>query len=144
LLRFLARDKQVEFLGTAADDQLPGLYRSAEVLALPSVERTCYGREIRVSELLGLVVLEAMASGTPVVASRIGGLPEVIDDGETGFLVPPGDVGALRERLEQILRDRELGQRLGANARAAVLERFTWDKVAERCINAYAELESNA
>jgi glycosyltransferase involved in cell wall biosynthesis len=144
LLRFLARDKQVEFLGTAADDQLPGLYRSAEVLALPSVERTCYGREIRVSELLGLVVLEAMASGTPVVASRIGGLPEVIDDGETGFLVPPGDVVALHDRLDQLLGDPRLARRLGANARAAVLERFTWAKVAERCIDAYAELESNA
>ena len=67
----------------------------ATVLALPSVERTCYGRHIPVSELLGLVALEAMASGTPVVASRIGGLAEVVVDGETGFLVPPGDTGAL-------------------------------------------------
>ena len=140
LLRFLARDRDVEFIGTATDDQLPALYRSAEVLALPSVERTCYGRAVRVSELLGLVALEAMASGTPVVASRIGGLPEVVDDGETGFLVPPGDVGALRERLDQILRDTSLGRRLGANARATALERFTWAKVAERCLTAYADL----
>jgi len=110
------------------------------VLALPSVERTCYGRAVRVSELLGLVVLEAMASGTPVVASRIGGLPEVVEDGVSGFLVPPGDVAALRERLAQILRDPALGRRLGANARAVVLERFTWAKVAERCLAAYADL----
>ncbi len=140
LLRFLARDSDVEFVGTAADEQLPALYRSAEVLALPSVERTCYGRAVRVSELLGLVVIEAMASGTPVVASRVGGLPEVIDDGETGFLVPPGDVRALRERLEQILRDPGLGRRIGANARQAVLERFTWVKVAQRCLVAYGDL----
>ncbi len=144
LLRFLARDRDVEFIGAAGDDQLPVLYRSAEVLALPSVERTCYGRAVRVSELLGLVVLEAMASGTPVVASRVGGLPEVIDDGETGFLVPPGDVGALRERLDQILCDPGLGRRLGANARATVLERFTWDKVAERCLNAYTNLATSS
>jgi glycosyltransferase involved in cell wall biosynthesis len=143
LLRDLARDRDVEFIGAVADAELPALYRSAEVLALPSVERTWYGREVRVSELLGLVALEAMASGTPVVASRIGGLPEVIEDGHTGFLVRPGDVAALHDRLERIVRDPALGRRLGVNARAAVLERFTWDKVAERCLTAYADLESN-
>ncbi|MCA1646444.1 MAG: glycosyltransferase family 4 protein [Chloroflexi bacterium] len=140
LLRYLARDRDVAFVGTASDVQLPPMYRSAEVLALPSVDETCYGRPVRVSELLGLVALEAMASGTPVVASRIGGLPEVIVDGETGFLVPPGDVDALRERLDQILRDPTLAQRLGANARARVLDRFTWARVAERCLAAYAAL----
>jgi starch synthase len=95
---------------------------------------------VRVSELLGLAVLEAMASGTPVVASRVGGLAEVVQDGETGFLVPSGDVGALRERLEQVLGDPGLARRLGANARQVVLERFTWDRVAERCLAAYSGL----
>jgi glycosyltransferase involved in cell wall biosynthesis len=140
LLRRLAGDQDVQFVGTAADAELPGLYRSASVMAMPSVERTCYGRAIRVSELLGLVALEAMASGTPVVASSVGGLPEVVEDGVTGFLVPPGDVRALRERLDQLLRDPSLAQRLGANARERVLERFTWARVAERCLAAYAHL----
>jgi glycosyltransferase involved in cell wall biosynthesis len=140
LLRFLARDRNIDFHGTASDAELPTLYRSAEVLALPSVERTCYGRTIHVSELLGLVALEAMASGTPVVASRVGGLSEVVADGETGFLTPPGDVAALRERLEQLLGDPILARRMGDNARALVLERFTWVKVAERCLDAYADL----
>jgi alpha-maltose-1-phosphate synthase len=101
------------------------------------VEQTCYGRTVRVSELLGLVALEAMASGTPVIASRVGGLAEVVQDGQTGFLVPPGDVSALRERLDQVLRDPTLAQRLGDNARALVLERFTWSQVAQRCLAAY-------
>jgi glycosyltransferase involved in cell wall biosynthesis len=140
LLRFLARDRNVDFLGTASDTDLPELYRSAQVLALPSVERTCYGRPVRVSELLGLVALEAMASGTPVVASRVGGLTEVVVDGETGFLTPPGDIPALRERLEQLLRDQHLARRMGDNARQRVLERFTWVKVAERCLDAYTDL----
>ena len=140
LLRFLARERQVTFLGAVADGELPAAYRSAVVLALPSVELTCYGRPVRVSELLGLAALEAMASGTPVVASRVGGLAEVILDGQTGFLVPPGDVGALRERLAQVLGDPSLARRLGANARELVLERFTWAKVAERCLAAYATM----
>jgi len=140
LLRRLAGDQDVEFLGTAADADLPGLFRSASVLALPSVERTCYGRSIRVSELLGLVALEAMACGTPVVASRVGGLPEVVEDGVNGFLVPPGDVPALRGRLDQLVRDPSLARRLGQNARERVLDRFTWARVAERCLDAYANL----
>jgi glycosyltransferase involved in cell wall biosynthesis len=139
-LRRLAGGQDVEFVGTAADADLPGLFRSASVMALPSVERTCYGRAIRVSELLGLVALEAMASGTPVVASRVGGLPEVVEDGVTGFLVPPGDVDALRERLDQLLRDPARAHRLGFNARERVLECFTWASVAERCLGAYASL----
>jgi glycosyltransferase involved in cell wall biosynthesis len=138
LLRRLARDREVTFLGQVNDVELPVLYRSAVVLALPSVARTCYGRPVRVSELLGLVALEAMASGTPVVASRVGGLAEVIQDGETGFLVPPGDVPALRERLRQLLGNPGLARRMGDNARALVLERFTWEAVAERCLQAYA------
>jgi len=140
LLRSLARQKDVEFLGTVGDAELPRLYREAAVLAMPSVERTCYGRAMRVSELLGLAALEAMASGTPVIASRVGGLVEIIQDGQTGFLVPPGDVQTLHERLNQVLREPKLAQRLGANARELVLERYTWAKVAERCLEAYAAL----
>src|SRR5919198_353213 len=103
LLRQLARDSEVEFLGPVPDRDLPDLYRGAVALALPSVDRTCYGREVRVSELLGLAALEAMASGTPVVCSRLGGLTEVVQHGTTGFLVQPGDEAELRERLKEVL-----------------------------------------
>jgi glycosyltransferase involved in cell wall biosynthesis len=140
LLRRLAAGRQVEFLGAVPDRLLPDLYRSAAALVLPSVDRTCYGRPVAVSELLGLAVLEAMASGTPVVASRIGGLAEVVADGETGFLVAPGDVDALRDRLGRILSDRRLAARLGDAARQLVLGRFTWRRCAERCLAAYEEL----
>jgi glycosyltransferase involved in cell wall biosynthesis len=143
LLRQLAQNREVEFVGAVSDSDLPSLHRSAAVFVLPSVSRTCYGREIGVSELLGLSILEAMASGTPIVASAIGGVPEIVRDGETGFLVPPGDVDALRAQLAEILGDPGLARRLGANARAAVLERFTWSRVAERCLDAYAEMPSS-
>jgi glycosyltransferase involved in cell wall biosynthesis len=140
LLRRLAAGRDVRFLGPVPDEALPDLYRRAVVLALPSVDRTCYGRDVRVSELLGLVALEAMASGTPVVASRLGGLAEVVRHGVTGFLAEPGNVAELRERLDQLLRDRALAARLGRNARELVLDRFTWRACAERCLAAYAEL----
>jgi spore coat protein SA len=140
LLRRLALGREVDFLGPVPDPALPGLYRRAAVLALPSVDRTCYGRHVPVSELLGLAALEAMSSGTPVIASRIGGLAEVVVDGETGFLVEPGDVEALGDRLALLLADRRLAARLGANARDLVVERFTWQACAQRCLAAYEEL----
>jgi glycosyltransferase involved in cell wall biosynthesis len=140
LLRRLAAGKRVRLLGPVPDADLPALYRSATVLALPSLDVTVYGRRIAVSELLGLVAIEAMASGTPVVASRIGGLPEVVEDGVTGFLVEPGDTEGLRDRLAEVLGDRALAERLGRGGRERVLERFTWAACAERCLEAYREL----
>jgi glycosyltransferase involved in cell wall biosynthesis len=140
LLRDLAEARDVEFVGPVDDDDLADRYRRAAVVVVPSVERTWYGREIAVSELLGLVAIEAMASGTPVVASRVGGLPEVVQDGVTGYLVPPGDVAALHGRLTAILRDPELAGRLGANGRALARAELTWDRCAERCLEAYREL----
>lgn len=140
LLARLAEGRAVTFAGSPSDAELPGFYRRAAVFALPSVQQTCYGRNVRISELLGLSVLEAMASGLPVVASRVGGLPEIIHEGETGFLVEPGDVGALRDRLGLLLGDPALAARMGGNARALVLERFTWRSCAQRCLAAYGEL----
>jgi glycosyltransferase involved in cell wall biosynthesis len=144
LLRRLAAERHVEFLGVVPDRDLPSLYRNAQVLALPSVHRTCFGREIRVSELLGLAAIEAMASGTPVVASSLGGLPEVVEHGVTGFLVEPGNIAELHERLVQVLGDRRLAERLGRNARERFLGRFTWEACAERCLAAYTELVGTA
>lgn len=140
LLRKLATDRSVRFLETVPDVELAQLYRRAQVFVLPSVERTCYGRSVAISELLGLSVLEAMASGTPVVCSRLGGLPEIVEDGRTGFLVEPGDVGQLRDRIATLLADRALAERMGSAARDAVLDRFTWSACAARCLAAYSEL----
>ena len=142
LLRSLAAGRSVRMTGAVAEAELPELHRRAAVFALPSVDRTCYGRPVAVPELLGLSALEAMASGTPVVASRIGGVPEVVTDGETGFLVDPGDVGALHYGLAMLLADGRLARRMGDAARAAILDRFTWQACARRCLAAYRELVS--
>jgi glycosyltransferase involved in cell wall biosynthesis len=140
LLRRLAVQRRVEFAGVVDDADLPTLYRAAQVLALPSVELTCYGRKVQVAELLGLAAIEAMASGTPVVASRVGGLAEVVEHGVTGFLVEPGNTAELRWRLAEVLGDRRLAKRLGRNARERFLETFTWRACADRCLAAYSEL----
>jgi alpha-maltose-1-phosphate synthase len=140
LLRRLATGRPVTFVGEVPDQQLPLLYRHAQVVVLPSVQVTCYGRHVEISELLGLSVLEAMASGTPVVCSRLGGLPEVVRDGETGFLVTPGDVGELHDRVAMLVADRRLAARMGSLGRQLVLDRFTWQACAARCLRVYQDL----
>jgi glycosyltransferase involved in cell wall biosynthesis len=140
LLHRLAEGRNVHFVGGVSDRELASLYRQVAVVALPSVEVTCYGRRIAVPELLGLGLLEAMASGTPVVASRVGGVPEIVKDGHTGYLVDPGNTAGLRDHLSAVLGNPRLARHLGANARDLVVERFTWDAVARRCLDCYKEL----
>jgi glycosyltransferase involved in cell wall biosynthesis len=140
LLRRLARDRQVRFVEAASDEELASLYRRSAVAVLPSVARTCYGRQVAISELLGLSLIEAMAAGTPVIASRLGGLPEVVDDGETGFLVTPGDTEELADRLTLLLSRPDRAMEMGRRGREVVAERFTWEACARRCLDAYAEV----
>jgi glycosyltransferase involved in cell wall biosynthesis len=140
LLQRLAAGRDVTFTGEVPDEQLPLLYRRAAVAVLPSVQVTCYGKRVGISELLGLSVLEAMASGTPVICSRVGGLPEVVQDGETGFLVTPADVDELHDRLATLLADPALAARMGRAARDVALSRFTWQACSARCVAAYEEL----
>ena len=130
----------VRFAGPSSEAELPLLHRRAEVFVLPSVYRTVYGRPVAISELLGLSVLEAMASGTPVIASRIGGIPEVVIDGETGYLVAPGNVDELRASISELVGNRRLARRMGAAGRELVLERFKWEQCALRCLDAYRDL----
>jgi D-inositol-3-phosphate glycosyltransferase len=118
----------VAFLGSRAQDTLPYYYSAAEICVVPSHY-----------ESFGLVALEAMACGTPVIASRVGGLQQTVEDGVTGFLVPAGDEDALAQNLQRILSDRGLRQRLAANARHRAQD-YTWQKVAARIAEVYEEL----
>ena len=136
----LAEGRDVSFRAAVDDGELAGLYRRAEVVAVPSVSMTCYGRSVAVSELLGLSTIEAMASATPVVASRIGGLAELVVDGETGYLVEPGDVAELRARWLSCWPIRRRARRMGDDARALALERYTWDACADAASRLTARL----
>jgi glycosyltransferase involved in cell wall biosynthesis len=138
LLQRLAEGKNVTFVTDATDEQIMGFYRSAAVSVLPSVNRTVYGDYTSLPELLGFTAMEAMACGTPTIATRVGGMHHVVDDGVTGYLVPPSDPETLGERLRRLLADPDLAARMGAAARRRIEDLFTWDHVASRCLEAYA------
>lgn len=120
------RERVPSALGFVPHHRLSPLYERAAVVAVPSHR-----------EGFGVACLEAMAHGRPVVASAVGGLLDLVVDGETGMLVPPRDVPALRAALERLLGDAELRSRLGAAARERVRERFAWPAVTSATIEAY-------
>jgi len=118
---------RVVFLGHRRD--VPELLASCDLFVLPSLY-----------EGLPVSVLEAMAAGKPIVATRIGGTDEVIQDGQTGLLVPPADPESLAQAIQRVLTDRLLAQRLGAEARARVRKEFSAETVAARTVEIYEEL----
>ena len=118
---------RVHLQGFVEHTQVPRVLASLDVLVLPSEY-----------EELGSVLVEAMAAGVPVVATDVGGIPEVVRDGETGLLVPPGDVAALTAALDRLTADRELRRRLGEAARDRA-QQYAWPVLARRVLAVYAE-----
>jgi glycosyltransferase involved in cell wall biosynthesis len=115
-------------LGFVPHDELQLLYARAAVVACPSRR-----------EGFGVACLEAMAHGRPVVATSVGGLRDLVVDGETGLVVEPRDPHALRAALERLLADEELRRRLGAAGRERARDRFSWDVTTAALVTAYAE-----
>lgn len=136
-LRWLADHKNVRFMPEVSDQGLEELYRKAAVVVVPSCATDRYGRTTRVPELLGLVALEAMVRGVPVVASREASLPELVEDGVTGLLVPPRDIYALRDAVDGLLAAPQRRAAMGEAARRRVLGRFTWPQAARVAVAAY-------
>jgi glycosyltransferase involved in cell wall biosynthesis len=120
------RDLVPDALGFVSSAERDAYYRRAAVVVCPSRR-----------EGFGLACAEAMAHGRPVVASAVGGLLDLVDNGETGLLVPPGDPAALRAAIDRLLADRELRTRLGRAARARVAELCSWDTVVDRTLGVY-------
>jgi alpha-maltose-1-phosphate synthase len=115
--------------GMLAKREVIQLLSHARVFACPSVY-----------EPLGIVNLEAMACGAAVVASRVGGIPEVVADGETGLLVPPDDPDALAAALNALLRDRDRAAAMGTRGRARAAAEFDWTAIAAQTVALYREL----
>ncbi len=125
---------RVHFPGGVRHDELPDLFRAADVFVLPAVHDPS-------GNVDGLpnVILEAMASGLPVVASGISGIPLAVVDGETGILVEEGDAAALAGALGRLVREPGIGREMGARGRERAVAELTWDAVAARYRAAYRE-----
>ncbi len=141
-LQDLAREKNVVFHDSASDAEIAEAYRTARVSVLPSVYRSIDGATHRWPELLGLTLIEAMASGTPVIASRVGGMPEIVQHGVNGYLVEPGNPTELGARIREVL-DSPDWEVMSQAALAASNGELTWDRVAQRCLNSYRRMGGN-
>jgi L-malate glycosyltransferase len=128
--RELGLADRVSFPGFVPHERVPAALDALDVFAMPSV----------VPEAFGVAAVEASAVGLPVVASAVGGLPEVVRDGETGYLVPPGDEARLAERLSALVADPELRARLGAAGRALATRCYDWNENAQIMAELYAGL----
>jgi D-inositol-3-phosphate glycosyltransferase len=121
---------RVRFAGFLTDEgRLSAAFRDARLFVLPSDY-----------ESFGLVLLEALAQGTPVIASRVGGIPEFIPDGSAGRLVPPGDSAALAAALLELWDDEPRRKAWGAFGRDQVVPKYTWDRVVDRLLEVYTEV----
>jgi glycosyltransferase involved in cell wall biosynthesis len=125
----LEKKKVVLFLDKIPYLELPSYYSAVDAVVVPSIYDT-----------FPKVVLEALACKTPVVASNTGGIPEIITDGETGLLFKLGNSVELAEAIISVLTDSKLRRRMRMRGRMLVEERFTWEKVANRCLKAYKEI----
>ena len=127
--RALGIEANVTFINYVPHNEIITYYRNADVFVFPSF-----------SEGLPKVVLEAMASELPVVATDVDGNNELVIDGYNGYLVRPNSPGDIAEKVLDLLKDNEQAKRLGKNGRRLVLDNFTWEKVASLCSEAYFDI----
>ena len=118
----------VAFLGKKSQDTLPYYYSAAEAVVVPSFY-----------ESFGMVALESMACGTPVIASQVGGLAFIVQDGETGYSIPSDDPQALAEKLSALVTNRKLRERMGERASEFALQ-YAWEIIANRIIQLYQQV----
>ena len=124
------------FTGKLSPEDLANEYKTANVFVLPAIVDHKGD-----TEGLGVVLIEAMELGLPIVASNVGGIPDVVVDGKSGILVPEKDPVALAEAFKRLEADPALIQKLLAGARKRIEECFTWDGIIERQIEVYKRLQ---
>jgi glycosyltransferase involved in cell wall biosynthesis len=127
LSRELGIDRQITFTGARND--MPEVYASFDAMVLPS--------EI---EALPMCLLEAMAAGKPVIATRVGAIPRLIMNGTTGLLIEPGDVNGLTKAILRVLEDRDFARRLGEKGRERVAQHFSAEQMAKNYIGTYEQV----
>ena len=114
-------EPNVEVLGEVPVDEVSAVYDRATVFCMPTQR-----------EAFGIVYVEAMTHGLPVVATNVGALPDMVEDGVNGYLVDPSDTAALAQRLITLLAEPETCRAMGARGRALAGERYNWDAVGRR------------
>lgn len=124
-VRELGLGNNVTFLGIVPNEELSSYYHSSDVFVLPSINKD--GK----TEALGVVLLEAMASGCPVIGSNVGGIPDIIVDGENGFLVPEQRPDVLAERIVLLLSNEGMREQFCQNGLIHVRKMFSWDRIAK-------------
>lgn len=124
----------IRFIDYLPIQELYDWYQKADIFVLPSININ--GE----TEGLGLVLLEAMASGVPVIGSNTGGIPDIIEDGVNGLLVPPGDPEALADAIVRILENPEIADRFREAGLKTVHERFSWDTITDQFVGVYNEV----
>jgi D-inositol-3-phosphate glycosyltransferase len=127
----LSVGQTVVFLGKRDQDRLPYYYSAAELVVMPSHY-----------ESFGMVALEAMACGTPVIASEVGGLAYLVKDGETGFTIPDQEPDTLCEKISWLLNDHELHGTMSQRA-VEYAQDYAWEKIAKQIVDVYRGLVKN-
>lgn len=127
----LGMETRITLTGYVSHEDIPGYLRGFDLFVVPSLTDR---------ESFGVAAIEASATGLPVIASRVGGLSEVVLDGETGLLVPPGDVDALATAMSRLLADSALRAQMGQAGREFVLENYRWEDNAELMEQLYNEV----
>lgn len=130
LAQRLGVEKKVLFLGKFPQEKMPFIYSGADIFVLP----TLY------SEPFGIAAVEALSSGVPVIASNIGGLKEIVENGNVGYLIKPSDAKMLESFLVRLLSNDTERDRLGKNARKRALDKFDWKKIGSKVSNLYRKV----
>jgi len=126
---------RVTFCGRVLDEDLPAHYAASDLLVLPSTT---------MGEAFGVVLLEAMACGKPVIASNLPGVRSVVGDGQDGLLVRPGDAADLAQKLQRLLADAPGRQEMGQRGRKKVEEKYDWPRIVPRLVEVYTEVLSGS
>ena len=136
-LQKIAKGKKVRFLTRVEDRDLVRFYQEARASILSSVQKDVYGTFQVQPELFGLVLLESMASGTPVIASKVGGIPEIVRDQKDGILVDPGNVKQMRRAILSMYEDRALWEERSKEMHHHIEVTYSWSVIAERYLRYY-------
>ena len=126
-------EDHVTFMGYVPDEKLPNLYSASDIFVLPAIY-----------ENFPFAILEAQATGLPVISTKVGGIPEFLVDNENGFLIDPGDSAQLTQRVLALLQEPKLAKEMGMRGRKLIEEKFSWRLITSQVIDLYHKLLETA